>query len=185
MGSDHFPIFTNIIGFGTAGRHFCNVTRWGHVQSSAGRILWVRVEFYVNENTLKERLHLYFIKNQRSSLRIRVIRLVVKIVACLLYVGRVALDRGPRYATCYQCPLRVQNTSRYTDEAVRNGAINWDAIFWVERPFVLWCIQVCILNTGASFFRHSTIVSRQMIGLGVLILRPQGSCTVFAQATAE
>lgn len=27
----------------------------------------VRVEFYVNENTLKERLHLYFIKNQRSS----------------------------------------------------------------------------------------------------------------------
>ncbi|KAL1436379.1 hypothetical protein MTO96_049739 [Rhipicephalus appendiculatus] len=28
MGSDHFPIFTNIIGFGTAGRHFCNVTRW-------------------------------------------------------------------------------------------------------------------------------------------------------------
>ncbi|XP_075735912.1 slowpoke 2 isoform X3 [Rhipicephalus microplus] len=104
----------------------------------------VRVEFYVNENTLKERLHLYFIKNQRSSLRIRVIRLVVKIVACLLYVGRVALDRGPRYATCYQCPLRVQNTSRYTDEAVRNGAINWDAIFWVERPFVLWCIQTIL-----------------------------------------
>ncbi|KAG0421536.1 hypothetical protein HPB47_002586, partial [Ixodes persulcatus] len=65
----------------------------------------VRVEFYVNENTLKERLHLYFIKNQRSSLRIRVIRLVVKIVACLLYVGRVALDRGPQFATCYQCPL--------------------------------------------------------------------------------
>ncbi|KAH8033190.1 hypothetical protein HPB51_008075 [Rhipicephalus microplus] len=28
----------------------------------------VRVEFYVNENTLKERLHLYFIKNQRSSI---------------------------------------------------------------------------------------------------------------------
>lgn len=27
----------------------------------------VRVEYYVNENTLKERLQLYFIKNQRSS----------------------------------------------------------------------------------------------------------------------
>ena len=27
----------------------------------------VRVEYYVNENTLKERLHLYFVKNQQSS----------------------------------------------------------------------------------------------------------------------
>ncbi|CAN7994306.1 unnamed protein product, partial [Ixodes hexagonus] len=104
----------------------------------------VRVEFYVNENTLKERLHLYFIKNQRSSLRIRVIRLVVKIVACLLYVGRVALDRGPRFATCYQCPLATDNQSRFTDEAVRNGAINWEAIFWVERPFLLWCVQTAL-----------------------------------------
>ncbi|KAH7984875.1 hypothetical protein HPB52_024484 [Rhipicephalus sanguineus] len=28
MGSDHYPIFTNILGFRTAGRQFCNVTRW-------------------------------------------------------------------------------------------------------------------------------------------------------------
>lgn len=102
----------------------------------------VRVEFYVNENTLKERLHLYFIKNQRSSLRIRVIRLVVKIVACLLYVLRVVLDRGPLYATCYDCSL--PNRSQFTPEEVRNGAINWDAIFWVERPLVLWCIQTSL-----------------------------------------
>nr|CAD7589208.1 unnamed protein product [Timema genevievae] len=33
-----------------------------------GAIYWrVRVEYYVNENTFKERLQLYFIKNQRSS----------------------------------------------------------------------------------------------------------------------
>ncbi|XP_064458746.1 potassium channel subfamily T member 2-like isoform X4 [Ornithodoros turicata] len=102
----------------------------------------VRVEFYVNENTLKERLHLYFIKNQRSSLRIRVIRLVVKIVACLLYVLRVVLDRGPLYATCYDCSL--PNRSQFTVEEVRNGAINWDAILWVERPFILWCIQTSL-----------------------------------------
>uniref|UniRef100_A0A8B9LD00 Si:dkey-21e5.1 n=1 Tax=Astyanax mexicanus TaxID=7994 RepID=A0A8B9LD00_ASTMX len=31
----------------------------------------VQVEFYVNENTFKERLKLFFIKNQRSSLRIQ------------------------------------------------------------------------------------------------------------------
>ncbi|GFT43018.1 putative potassium channel [Nephila pilipes] len=58
----------------------------------------VRVEFYVNENTLKERLQLFFIKNQRSSLRIRIFNLIVKLVACLLYVIRVVLDRGPSYA---------------------------------------------------------------------------------------
>lgn len=30
-------------------------------------IFRVRVEYYVNENTFKERLQIYFIKNQRSS----------------------------------------------------------------------------------------------------------------------
>jgi hypothetical protein len=35
--------------------------------SSLPYLYRVRVEFYVNENTLKERLQLYFIKNQRSS----------------------------------------------------------------------------------------------------------------------
>lgn len=32
-----------------------------------GFAIRVRVEYYVNENTFKERLQLYFIKNQRSS----------------------------------------------------------------------------------------------------------------------
>uniref|UniRef100_A0A8C7UKQ6 Potassium sodium-activated channel subfamily T member 1b n=1 Tax=Oncorhynchus mykiss TaxID=8022 RepID=A0A8C7UKQ6_ONCMY len=50
------------------------------------------VEFYVNENTFKERLKLFFIKNQRSSLRIRLFNFSLKLLTCALYVIRVALD---------------------------------------------------------------------------------------------
>ncbi|XP_037069701.1 uncharacterized protein LOC119091126, partial [Pollicipes pollicipes] len=51
-----------------------------HLMDSYEAIPRVRVEYYVNENTLKERLHLYFIKNQRSSLRIRIFNLVIKLL---------------------------------------------------------------------------------------------------------
>uniref|UniRef100_A0A8C3G8K9 Potassium sodium-activated channel subfamily T member 1 n=1 Tax=Cyclopterus lumpus TaxID=8103 RepID=A0A8C3G8K9_CYCLU len=52
----------------------------------------VQVEFYVNENTFKERLKLFFIKNQRSSLRIRLFNFSLKILTCVLYILRVYLD---------------------------------------------------------------------------------------------
>ncbi|CAL8347344.1 unnamed protein product [Lota lota] len=52
----------------------------------------VQVEFYVNENTFKERLKLFFIKNQRSSLRIRLFNLFLKLLTCALYVLRVYLE---------------------------------------------------------------------------------------------
>lgn len=41
----------------------------------------VQVEFYVNENTFKERLKLFFIKNQRSSKWI-----LLELIKCLLVV---------------------------------------------------------------------------------------------------
>lgn len=44
----------------------------------------VRVEYYVNENTFKERLQLYFIKNQRSS----------KYLKSRPEVGRARLGKG-------------------------------------------------------------------------------------------
>uniref|UniRef100_A0A8C0JUA7 Potassium sodium-activated channel subfamily T member 2 n=1 Tax=Canis lupus dingo TaxID=286419 RepID=A0A8C0JUA7_CANLU len=48
----------------------------------------VQVEFYMNENTFKERLKLFFIKNQRSSLRIRLFNFSLKLLSCLLYIIR-------------------------------------------------------------------------------------------------
>ncbi|KAF4074445.1 hypothetical protein AMELA_G00239450 [Ameiurus melas] len=60
----------------------------------------VQVEFYVNENTFKERLKLFFIKNQRSSLRIRLFNLSLKLLTCLLYILRVSLDDPTTQVTC-------------------------------------------------------------------------------------
>uniref|UniRef100_A0A803T1X7 RCK N-terminal domain-containing protein n=1 Tax=Anolis carolinensis TaxID=28377 RepID=A0A803T1X7_ANOCA len=67
------------------------------VSFSPGR---VQVEFYVNENTFKERLKLFFIKNQRSSLRIRLFNFSLKLLTCLLYIVRLlsCFVRGLNFA---------------------------------------------------------------------------------------
>ncbi|XP_074602047.1 potassium channel subfamily T member 2-like isoform X2 [Brevipalpus obovatus] len=107
----------------------------------------VRVEFYVNENTLKEKLHLYFIKNQQSSLRIRTLKLTLKSFACLLYVIRVIMDRGPAYAGCHGCPITVNQTildmSRIPSPSYANPYhdVNWKAIIWIDRSFYIWLLQ--------------------------------------------
>ncbi|XP_055702381.1 potassium channel subfamily T member 2 isoform X6 [Phlebotomus papatasi] len=106
----------------------------------------VRVEYYVNENTFKERLQLYFIKNQRSSLRIRIANLFFKLLTCVLYIVRVIADLDPTFATCHGCP--VENKTEFlasadlTEEQFQeNPIINWDAILWVNRPTELWAVQ--------------------------------------------
>uniref|UniRef100_A0A8C5CU74 RCK N-terminal domain-containing protein n=1 Tax=Gadus morhua TaxID=8049 RepID=A0A8C5CU74_GADMO len=80
----------------------------------------VQVEFYVNENTFKERLKLFFIKNQRSSLRIRLFNLSLKLLTCALYVLRVYLEESP------------------PDGETR------ELIFWVKRRTPVWGIQVTV-----------------------------------------
>ncbi|EEB19234.1 conserved hypothetical protein [Pediculus humanus corporis] len=111
--------------------------------------LTVRVEYYVNENTFKERLQLYFIKNQRSSLRIRIANLFFKLVTCLLYILRVVTDLNPTYATCYGCAVGDKTefiiSANLTEEKFQeNPIINWDAIIWVNRPLELWTVQVIL-----------------------------------------
>ncbi|XP_025832580.1 potassium channel subfamily T member 2 isoform X1 [Agrilus planipennis] len=113
------------------------------------RIPRVRVEYYVNENTLKERLQLYFIKNQRSSLRIRIVNLFLKLLSCFLYIIRVVIDQDPTYATCYGCTPGNKTefilSGNLTEEKFQeNPIINWDAIVWVNRPFELWIVQVLL-----------------------------------------
>ncbi|XP_075473050.1 potassium channel subfamily T member 2 isoform X1 [Ascaphus truei] len=79
----------------------------------------VQVEFYVNENTFKERLKLFFIKNQRSSLRIRLFNFSLKLLSCMLYIVRVLLD----------------------DPTQGDG---WSPIIWVNRSLPLWGLQVTV-----------------------------------------
>uniref|UniRef100_A0A8C5ETX8 Potassium channel subfamily T member 2-like n=1 Tax=Gouania willdenowi TaxID=441366 RepID=A0A8C5ETX8_GOUWI len=82
----------------------------------------VQVEFYVNENTFKERLKLFFIKNQRSSLRVRMFNFALKVLSCLLYIVRVLLDN----------PQEERQ--------------DWKLIIWVDRPLPLWTLQWCFLT---------------------------------------
>uniref|UniRef100_A0A2I3H6S6 RCK N-terminal domain-containing protein n=1 Tax=Nomascus leucogenys TaxID=61853 RepID=A0A2I3H6S6_NOMLE len=94
----------------------------------------VQVEFYVNENTFKERLKLFFIKNQRSSLRIRLFNFSLKLLTCLLYIVRVLLDDPALGIGCgcgavLCCLLSLPRAP----------------ILWVERKMTLWAIQVSAL----------------------------------------
>ncbi|XP_077067866.1 potassium channel subfamily T member 2 isoform X2 [Siphateles boraxobius] len=97
----------------------------------------VQVEFYVNENTFKERLKLFFIKNQRSSLRVRLFNFFLKVVSCLLYIVRVLLDDPREERDCPGC-LR-QNASAHN-----RSHFDWSLIIWVNRPLPLWALQVLV-----------------------------------------
>ncbi|XP_038859266.1 potassium channel subfamily T member 2-like isoform X3 [Salvelinus namaycush] len=79
----------------------------------------VQVEFYANESTFKETLKLFFIKNQRSSLRIQVFDFSLKVLSCVLYMCRVLTD----------------------DPSKGHG---WSPIMWVERSLLIWPLQVSV-----------------------------------------
>ncbi|KAK1153820.1 potassium channel subfamily T member 2-like [Acipenser oxyrinchus oxyrinchus] len=109
------------------------------------RMYLVQVEFYVNENTFKERLKLFFIKNQRSSLRVRLFNFSLKLLSCLLYIVRVLLD-DPREGRggCWGCP-KQQNNSTY-----QHSQFDWVHIIWVNRPLPLWALQVLVALISLS-----------------------------------
>ncbi|XP_026645670.1 potassium channel subfamily T member 1 isoform X7 [Microtus oregoni] len=98
----------------------------------------VQVEFYVNENTCKERLKLFFIKNQRSSLRIRLFNFSLKLLTCLLYIVRVLLDNPDQGIGCWGC-----TKYNYTFNG-SSSEFHWAPILWVERKMTLWVIQVIV-----------------------------------------
>ncbi|XP_049459365.1 potassium channel subfamily T member 1 isoform X3 [Epinephelus fuscoguttatus] len=113
----------------------------------------VQVEFYVNENTFKERLKLFFIKNQRSSLRIRVFNFSLKLLTCLLYIIRVVTDNpGQGASASASHSVGQQNAPSGNNKCVdclssgsfQDREINWELIFWVDRKVPVWAIQVIV-----------------------------------------
>uniref|UniRef100_A0A674D5L9 Potassium sodium-activated channel subfamily T member 2 n=1 Tax=Salmo trutta TaxID=8032 RepID=A0A674D5L9_SALTR len=100
------------------GVHFNSISDMVQVSS----FFKVQVEFYANESTFKERLKLFFIKNQRSSLRRRVFDFSIKVLSCVLYMCRVLTD----------------------DPSKGHG---WSPIIWVERSLGIWALQVKFLQT--------------------------------------
>ncbi|XP_078026684.1 potassium channel subfamily T member 1 isoform X8 [Epinephelus lanceolatus] len=117
---------------------FQNDDRYQEEYSMDSTNAQVQVEFYVNENTFKERLKLFFIKNQRSSLRIRLFNFSLKILTCALYILRVSLD-NPHKDNNNPC-ANYSNSSNSTER----GDIDWSLIFWVCRKEPVWAIQVTV-----------------------------------------
>ncbi|KAI1290456.1 Potassium channel subfamily T member 1 [Halotydeus destructor] len=147
----------------------------------------VRVEFYVNENTFKERLQLYFIKNQRSSLRIRIIKMALKLIACLLYIARVVLDNGPSHAACYGCYVNVTEPEMVSSTASPDktsdiygyrfvsSTINWNAVIWVDRHPVIWMLQN---DLNRVMQRSQSALSHRLMILSATLL-----CLIFTSVS--
>ncbi|XP_075792843.1 potassium channel subfamily T member 2 isoform X6 [Pelodiscus sinensis] len=98
----------------------------------------VQVEFYMNENTFKERLKLFFIKNQRSSLRIRLFNFSLKLLSCFLYIIRVLLDDPTQGHGCKELSKGCSSQNHTP------AKIDWSPIIWVNRSLPLWGLQVSV-----------------------------------------
>ncbi|XP_071947875.1 potassium channel subfamily T member 2-like [Antedon mediterranea] len=96
----------------------------------------VRVEFFVNEQSFKERLHLYFIKNQRSTLRIRLVNCVFKLLTVILYLIRASTDQDPKAVKCFG--LEHPHNTCTPGEA---DCIYWPAILCVDRKDWMFGLQ--------------------------------------------
>ncbi|XP_030273525.1 potassium channel subfamily T member 1 isoform X6 [Sparus aurata] len=121
---------------------FQNDDRYQEEYSMDSTNAQVQVEFYVNENTFKERLKLFFIKNQRSSLRIRLFNFSLKILTCVLYIVRVSLD-NPGDSSGGSCNGTSCRNNSWTN-TTQSTDINWEVIFWVHRKDPVWAIQVTV-----------------------------------------
>uniref|UniRef100_A0A7N6BEA5 RCK N-terminal domain-containing protein n=1 Tax=Anabas testudineus TaxID=64144 RepID=A0A7N6BEA5_ANATE len=139
----------------------------------------VQVEFYVNENTFKERLKLFFIKNQRSSLRIRLFNFSLKILTCALYILRgniweqifqisfilEMINTVPFIITIFWPPLRNIFVPVFLNCWLAKGALEnmindfhraiqrtHSAMF--NQVFILICTLLCLVFTGACGIQH-------------------------------
>ncbi|XP_022094586.1 potassium channel subfamily T member 1-like isoform X4 [Acanthaster planci] len=143
----------------------------------------VRVEFFVNEQSFRERLQLYFIKNKRSSVRIRLFNLFIKLVSCLLYVVRILLDTSPKQAGKFgfldTAEVTLGTDATFTTTTLpptmccNNGdtymkEVNWAPLIWVNRNPVLWAIQLTIAIISLSqallllFLQHKGSLVQQV-----------------------
>ncbi|KAL3891867.1 hypothetical protein ACJMK2_004111 [Sinanodonta woodiana] len=93
-----------------------------------------------DHDSLRGRLRKVFYRRTSARFTSAVFDLIVKTLACILYVVRIYLDD----VTLYQCngsPCTADNTTTGDKE---NGEINWYVLLWVNRPLPLWIIQVTL-----------------------------------------
>ncbi|XP_013908471.1 PREDICTED: potassium channel subfamily T member 2-like [Thamnophis sirtalis] len=107
----------------------------------------VQIEFYMNDNTFKERLKLFFIKNQRSS------KYFILISSC----GYKELNQG----------CSSQNNI--------SAEIDWSLIIWVNRSLPLWGLQVSVAlislleTTLLSYLSYKGNIWEQVVRIPFLL----------------
>uniref|UniRef100_A0A671MWP8 Potassium channel subfamily T member 2-like n=1 Tax=Sinocyclocheilus anshuiensis TaxID=1608454 RepID=A0A671MWP8_9TELE len=120
----------------------------------------VQVDFYVKENSLKERLQFYFIKNQRSSLRVRVFYLSLEVLSCILYITRVLKDSSEDeykwYIFFYCC--NFLSLIPYTQSVSDSGP---GFVFTPQHCFFM--DHICILVKCFSFFKKCNAMFNQLL----------------------
>ncbi|KAJ1352345.1 hypothetical protein KIN20_008663 [Parelaphostrongylus tenuis] len=86
---------------------------------------------YGIETSFKSRLQQYFIENQKSSLRIRLFNVFIKLLSCVLYCVRVVNDSK-------KLPSFVKSVRH------NEGEIKYEYLFWVDRNDYLWLAQTVV-----------------------------------------
>ncbi|EYC20548.1 hypothetical protein Y032_0021g271 [Ancylostoma ceylanicum] len=86
---------------------------------------------YGVDTSFKSRLQQYFIENQKSSLRIRLFNVFIKLLSCVLYCVRVVNDSRtlPPFVTPKERP---------------EGEIRYEYLIWVDRNDYLWLAQTIV-----------------------------------------
>uniref|UniRef100_A0A8D3AG97 Potassium sodium-activated channel subfamily T member 1 n=1 Tax=Scophthalmus maximus TaxID=52904 RepID=A0A8D3AG97_SCOMX len=142
----------------------------------------VQVEFYVNENTFKERLKLFFIKNQRSSLRIRLFNFSLKILTCVLYIVRVSLD-DPKEGNIWEQIFQISFILEMINSVPFIITIFWAPLRNIFVPVFLncWLAKGALENMINDFHRaiqrtHSAMFNQVFILICTLL------CLVFTGA---
>uniref|UniRef100_A0A452SMW3 Potassium sodium-activated channel subfamily T member 2 n=1 Tax=Ursus americanus TaxID=9643 RepID=A0A452SMW3_URSAM len=127
----------------------------------------VQVEFYMNENTFKERLKLFFIKNQRSSLRIRLFNFSLKLLSCLLYIIRVLLENPsqgnewnlfvPVFLNCWLAKHALENMINDLHRAIQRTQ---SAMF--NQVLILISTLLCLIFTCICGIQHLERIGKKL-----------------------
>ncbi|CAB3401129.1 unnamed protein product [Caenorhabditis bovis] len=95
---------------------------------------------YGVETSFKSRLQQYFIENQKSSLRIRLFNVFIKLLSCIIYCVRVVNDSRQ-----YPKPFPYTNKVE-VDETITI----YDYLLWVDFDRETWLIQTIVATISMA-----------------------------------
>ncbi|CAI5456131.1 unnamed protein product [Caenorhabditis angaria] len=120
---------------------------------------------YGVETSFKSRLQQYFIENQKSSLRIRLFNVFIKLLSCVLYCVRVVNDER-------EFPKKFPYTN--VTEVDENITI-YDYLIWVDFDKATWLIQTFVATVSMAetilifYLSYSGSVVRLLINIHFLL----------------